>query len=164
MGTSPNEARMATQNMDRFVLRLVILYEFYKAEHSTTGSCSSIALPVINEMDVPEAERSAALRYLIGSGLLMGKNQNAGGGRLIPFPSRISHAGIDFIESAVCKASFDSTKDHLEEGESLDGYTGRLRVLGRLLPKIIKGDSSKYIADLVAALAKNACQLISGFA
>ncbi len=82
----------------------------------------------------------------------------------MPFPSRISHAGVDFIERAVCKASFDATKDHLEEGESLDGYTGRLRVLGRLMPKIVEGDSSKYITDLVVALAKNSCQLISGFA
>ncbi|MDA7943158.1 MAG: hypothetical protein MPJ06_04025 [Nitrosopumilus sp.] len=65
---------MVVQNMDRFVLRLAILYEFYKAEHTAAGSCASVALPIINEMGVPKVEREAALRYLIGSGLLLGIN------------------------------------------------------------------------------------------
>lgn len=157
-------SRMAAQRVDRFVLRLAILCEYYKAEHATTGLGAEIAGPAIVRMDVPEVERETALRYLAGSGLLLDTQRYPGNEATERFPSSISHTGIDFVERAVCEASFDSIRGRLKEGESLDGYTGRLEILGRILPNIIGGDRSEDIVELVMALVKNACRLIPGFA
>ena len=146
---------------NRFVLRLAILYEFYKAEHATAGSPIEIAIPAIDRMDVPGPERDAALRYLVGSGLLEGKIHRTRSGP-VTFPSHISVYGIDFIEKSLCTATFESVSDSLEEGESVDDCAGKRRVFERILPEVTGAGMARY-ADLIIELSNIACGLIPGF-
>ena len=146
---------------NRCMLRLAILYEFYKAEHASEPNHANIAKSAIDKMDAPWHEKAAAMRYLVDSKRVEGDTVYHGPSPYT-FISRINRNGIDFVEKSLCVATFESVRGDLEEGEDLDGCSGKRRVFGRILPRII-GDGSRY-AELVSELCGIAYRLDPGFA
>ncbi|MDA7949701.1 MAG: hypothetical protein MPJ78_19770 [Hyphomicrobiaceae bacterium] len=152
---------MPSQNVtDRFVLRLAILYEFYRAEYASESDHASIAMSAVNKMGAPGPERKAAMKYLLQSRLVEGVIIPHGTTESINI-SGINNIGTDFVEKSICEATFQSVRDRLEEGEDLDGCAGKRRVFERIIPGIIGGRSG--YEGLLAELCGIACRLIPSF-
>ena len=158
---SPPPPPPPRDDTNRFVLRLAILFELYRAEHDGRDNHTRIAWSVVSKMGVPEHEGAAAMRYLIESRLVEGDIVNHGPSP-DPLISRINNYGVDFIEKSLCTATFDSVRGDLEDGESIEDCAGKRRVFERILPEVTGAGMARY-ADLIMELSNIACGLIPGF-
>ena len=149
------------EDTNRFVLRLAILHELYRAEHDGRDNHTRIARSVVRKMGVPEHEGAAAMRYLIESRLVEGRIVYHGPSP-DPFISRINNYGVDFVEKLLCTATFESVRDILEDGESIEDCAGKRRVFGRILPEVTGAGMARY-AGLIMELSNIACGLIPSF-
>lgn len=83
--------------MDRPELRFKMLLEYYKEGHGIDGMKRGDADDRIQEIDISDAEKTAAQIWLIDSSYVVGDMDYLDFGPM-PFISRINSRGVNFIE------------------------------------------------------------------
>lgn len=137
---------MSSQQVtDRFLLRLTILYEYYKIAHETETRPDERLIHIINGLKGSLIEKKMALRYLVDAELLDGRVlQDIDSFQV--HVNRVNINGIKFIENIIGEFDFDCIKSNLLDDENIETPEGKFVVFNRILLNTLK--DNRYACGL----------------